>query len=79
MNIKNWKPDAKCMQRAVEEKFSMKEVAANVGVHVATISRLLNSGKLGYYQIGTRRVVGQTHLEEFLSRAERKPSSRVIY
>lgn len=67
------------MKRALEEKFSMKQAATRIGVHVATVSRLLDNGKLGYYQIGTRRVVGQTHLEEFLSLAERKATAKAVY
>ena len=67
------------MNRATEEKFSMKQAAKLIGVHIATVSRLLDKGKLGYYQIGTRRVVGQTHLEAFLSLAERKPTAKVVY
>jgi len=35
--------------------------------------RLLDAGKLGSYQIGDRRVAAESHLQEFLSRAERKP------
>jgi excisionase family DNA binding protein len=66
------------MKRVLEEKFSMKQAAARIGVHVATVSRLLDSGKLGYYQVGTRRIVGQTHLEEFLSLAERKRTAKVV-
>jgi excisionase family DNA binding protein len=57
----------------------MKAVAALIGVHVATVSRLMDSGKLGYYQIGARRVVGQTHLEEFLCLAERRPTDKAVY
>jgi excisionase family DNA binding protein len=61
--------------KALEQKFSMRQAAAQIGVHVATVSRLLDNGKLGYYQIGARRVVGQKHLEDFLARVERKPKA----
>ena len=57
----------------------MKQAATLIGVHVATVSRLLDGGKLGYYQIGRRRVVGYAHLEEYLTLAERKPTAKVIY
>jgi excisionase family DNA binding protein len=57
--------------KATEPKFSISRVAQVIGVHPATVSRLMDSGKLGYYQIGTRRIVGQTHLEQYLLLAER--------
>jgi len=57
--------------KATERKFSIARVAQVIGVHPATVSRLMDSGKLGYYQIGTRRIVGQTHLEQYLLLAER--------
>lgn len=65
--------------RAQEIKLSIKQVAANLGVHAATVSRLLDSGKLGYYQIGSRRLVGQKHLEAFLFLAERKARVNSIH
>ena len=61
------KPDSKVASKATEQKFSMGKVAELIRVHVSTVSRLMDSGKLGYYQIGRRRVVGATHLEQYLS------------
>ena len=57
--------------KVTEQKFSMGKVAELIRVHVSTVSRLMDSGKLGFYQIGRRRVVGATHLEQYLSAAER--------
>ena len=71
--------DKHTRKRSTEEKFSMKQAATLIGVHVATVSRLLDNGKLGYYQIASRRVVGQTHLEEFLFLAERKATAKAVY
>ena len=62
--------------KTTEQKFSIARVAQVIGVHPTTVSRLMDSGKLSYYQIGTRRIVGQTHLEQYLLLAERK--ARVI-
>jgi hypothetical protein len=39
----------------------------------------MDSGKLGYYQIGTRRIVGQTHLEQYLLLAERKARVTAVH
>ena len=58
--------------KVTEQKFSMGKVAELIRVHVSTVSRLIDSGKLGYYQIGRRRVVGAGHLEQYLSGAERQ-------
>jgi excisionase family DNA binding protein len=58
--------------KVTEPKFSMGKVAELIRVHVSTVSRLMDSGKLGYYQIGRRRVVGAGHLEQYLSKAERQ-------
>jgi excisionase family DNA binding protein len=55
-----------------ETKFSMAQVAKLIGVHRTTIMRLLDAGKLGCYQVGDRRIVAESHLQEFLSLAERK-------
>ena len=64
--------------RAVEQKFSMGKVAELIRVHVSTVSRLMDSGKLGYYQIGRRRIVGASHLEQYLSLVERQAKIRSI-
>ena len=66
------KPDPVIASKATEQKFSMSKVAEMIRVHVSTVSRLMDNGKLGYYQIGRRRVVGATHLEQYLSAAERR-------
>ena len=60
------------MTKLTETKFSMGQVAKLIGVHRTTIMRLLDAGKLGCYQIGDRRIVAESHLQEFLSLAERK-------
>ena len=62
-----------------EPKFSIDRVAEVIGVHRATVSRLMNSGKLGYYQVGDRRIVGEKHLEEYLSLAERKAKVKSVH
>jgi len=56
----------------------MGQVAKLIGVHRTTIMRLLDAGKLGCYQIGDRRIVAESHLQEFLSLAERKATVKVL-
>jgi excisionase family DNA binding protein len=65
--------------KATEPKFSIAKVAEVIGVHPATISRLMDRGKLGYYQIGTRRIVGALHLEQYLSLTERKAKVKAVH
>jgi excisionase family DNA binding protein len=65
-------PKLQLMTKATEAKFSIKEVAQRFRVHATTVYRLMDKGKLGFYQIGGRRIVGEGHIEQYLSFAERK-------
>lgn len=60
------------LRKVMESKFSMEKVAEMIGVHVSTVSRLMDSSQLGYYQIGRRRIVGESHTEQYLRLVERK-------
>ena len=66
------------MSKVTETKFSIKEVAQRFRVHATTIYRLMDNGKLGFYQIGRRRIVGESHIEQYLALAERKAKVTVI-
>lgn len=63
----------------IGQKLSIARVAEVIGVHPATVSRLMDTGKLGYYQIGTRRLVGQNHLKQYLLLAERKAKVSAVH
>jgi excisionase family DNA binding protein len=65
--------------KTTEPKYSIAKVAAVIGVHPATVSRLMSTGKLGYYQVGDRKVVGEAHLEQYLSFAERKAKIKSVH
>jgi excisionase family DNA binding protein len=65
--------------KITEPKFSVDKVAEVIGVHRRTVTRLLDSGKLGYYQVGDRRIVGASHLQLYLSLAERKATVDAIH
>jgi len=67
------------MTKATEAKFSIKEVAQRFRVHVTTVYRLMDMGKLGFYQIGGRRIVGESHIEQYLAQAERKAKVEAIH
>ena len=60
------------MTKATEAKFSIKEVAQRFRVHATTVYRLMDRGKLGFYQIGVRRIVGESYMEQYLLLAEHK-------
>jgi excisionase family DNA binding protein len=64
--------------KITETKFSMGQVAKLIGVHRTTIMRLLDAGKLGCYQIGDRRIVAESHLQEFLLLAERQATVKSL-
>jgi excisionase family DNA binding protein len=70
---------SQAMTRANEAKFSIKEVAQRFRVHATTVYRLMEKGKLGFYQIGSRRIVGESHIEQYLSLAERKADVKIIH
>lgn len=73
------KSDRAGAAKATEQKFSMGKVAELIRVHVSTVSRLMDSGKLGYYQIGRRRIVGASHLEQYLLLAERQAKATSVH
>lgn len=60
--------------KRTQQQFSVEEVAKNfASVHPNVISRMLDSGELGYYKRPDRRLIGEYHLTRFLKRAERGP------
>jgi excisionase family DNA binding protein len=70
--VRSLRPQLQAMTRATEAKFSIKEVAQRFRVHATTVYRLMEKGKLGFYQIGSRRIVGEGHIEQYLSLVECK-------
>lgn len=59
--------------KTITAAFSIDEVAELICVHRSTVERLLDSRKLGFYQVGRRRVISQTHLDQYLAQVERAP------
>ena len=58
--------------KAIAGAYSIDTVAELICVHRSTVERLLESRKLGFYQVGRRRVIGQTHLNAYLAQIERE-------
>lgn len=46
--------------------YDYTEVAKILRVHRSTISRLIDAGKLGVTEVGTRRLVSHAHLEQYI-------------
>ena len=66
--------------KATEPKFSIEQVARILGgLHPTTVLRLLHKRKLGYYQFGSRKMVGQSHLDHYVQVAEREAKAKSIH
>lgn len=52
------------------------EAARRCGVSRITLLRMRKAGKIGFYRIGTRVLFSESHINEFLSRVERKARVR---
>jgi excisionase family DNA binding protein len=65
--------------KVAEPKFSITKAATVIGISRSQVRNLLNSGKLGYYQVGSRRIIGEGHLQEYLSLAERRSTVKAIH
>jgi len=65
--------------KITEKKFSLEEAAAIIGISTSGVRLLLNNCKLGYYQSGKRRIIGESHLTEYLTKTERNKTKEKIY
>ena len=65
--------------KITEKKFSLEEAAAIIGISTSGVRLLLNNRKLGYYQSGKRRIIGESHLTEYLTKIERNKTKANIY
>lgn len=65
--------------KVAEAKFSIAKAATVIGISKTQVRNLINSGKLGYYQVGSRRIIGEGHLQEYLSLAERRSTVKAIH
>jgi excisionase family DNA binding protein len=65
--------------KSIEQHFSINQVAAKLSVHRSTVERLLYAGKLGYCQIGRRRIISEAHLRKYLALIERESTVDRMY
>jgi excisionase family DNA binding protein len=63
----------------IEQHFSIDQVAGKLSVHRSTVERLLYAGKLGYCQIGRRRIISETHFRKYLALVEREARGDRVY
>lgn len=61
---------------ATEKLYTKREAAAKLRVSEITIHRLIKSKRLGHYRVAARVFVGEGHIQDYLSREERKPKER---
>ena len=59
-----------------EKKFRIEDAADIIGISTSGVRLLLNTEKLGYYQSGKRRTIGESHLNEYQIKIERKIPKR---
>ena len=64
--------------KVTEKKFSIKQVALAIGISSTGVRSLLDNKKLGYYQSGARRIIGESHLHTYLSLLERNHTKSEI-
>lgn len=62
------------MAEATSEKlYTKREAAAALRLSEITVHRAIKSKRLGAYRFGARVLVGQSHLDDFMRRSERRP------
>jgi excisionase family DNA binding protein len=61
--------------KTIEQHFSIDQVAAKLSVHRSTVERLLYGRKLGYCQIGRRRIISETDLRNYLALIRREATA----
>jgi excisionase family DNA binding protein len=61
---------------ATEKLYTKREAAGVLRVSEVTVHRLLKSKRLGHYRVATRVFIGEGHIQDYLSREERKPEEK---
>jgi len=65
--------------KITEKKFRIEEAATIIGISPSGVRLLLNNKKLGFYQSGKRRIIGESHLIDYLAKIERNHIKAKIY
>jgi excisionase family DNA binding protein len=64
--------------RIEEKKYNMEEAAKIIGISTSGVRLLMKAKKLGYYQSGKRRIIGEGHLDDYLNKIEQNKTKAVI-
>jgi excisionase family DNA binding protein len=65
--------------KITEKKFRIEEAAEIIGISPSGVRALLDNKKLGYYQSGKRRIIGEGHITQYLTKIERNKTKATIY
>lgn len=65
--------------KITEKKFRIEEAAEIIGISPSGVRMLLDNKKLGYYQSGKRRIIGEGHITEYLTKIERNKTKAQIH
>jgi excisionase family DNA binding protein len=61
------------LENKSEQMHTKREAAVLLHCSEITVHRAIKEKRLGCYRIGSKVLVGQSHIEQFLKRCERKP------
>ncbi len=64
--------------RIDEKKYTIEEAAEKIGISPSGLRLLLNKKKLGFYQSGKRRIIGEGHLDDYLTKIDRNNTKTTI-
>jgi len=79
MKIESSRNKPSMSSKISEKKFRIEDAADIIGISTSGVRLLLNTKKLGYYQSGKRRIIGESHLTEYLTKIERNKTKAKIY
>jgi hypothetical protein len=79
MKIESSRNKPSMSSKVSEKKFRIEDAADIIGISTSGVRLLLNTKKLGYYQSGKRRIIGEGHLIEYLTKIERNKTKTEIY
>ena len=79
MSSKTSEPTQTDSQYLLEKKYSIKEAATLIGISPSGVRRLLDTRKLGYYQSGRRRIIGEGDVRRYCALIHRVSPAEAIH
>jgi len=65
-------------QQVEETKYNIEQAAKKIGISPSGVRALLDTEKLGFYQAGKRRVIGEGHINDYLTKINRNDTKARI-